>query len=370
MAGWIDFKSLRSRVSMSDVLFGYYGVTGLTQHGDKLVGPCPVHGGDSPRAFSADLARNVWFCFTGCRGGGNQLDFVAKRESITIREAALRLQAWADAQGDAPAAAPTGPAVGTPRPSRPKTSRGKKQRGATAPGNSRTEAKRAMPSLGVETPNENPVLGLHLDLGHDHPHIVETRGLAVETAKHFGVGYCRKGILRGTIAIPIHRLDGQLVAYAGRRLKPRHIREHGKYKLPANYRRSLDLFNLHRVMLLDSPGPIAVVEGYFSVLHLHEAGIPAVATMGTQVSGEQLALLQQLAEVIVLFDGDEAGDLASRELFARLRTHPSARLVELPAGYEPEQLSQRALRWLVSGMTQLDLRFVSLRGPTSVIPSD
>lgn len=368
MAGWIDFKSLRARVSLEDVLVRYYGIGGLTKRGDKLVGPCPVHGGDSPRAFSADFSRNVWFCFTKCRDGGNQLDLVAKKEGITIREAALRLQVWLDErEHDAPSLAPA--SLKPPRPARGQTGRGKERPNAATQGR---ERKVPVPSetIGGETLTANPVLDLHLVLGHDHPHLVETRGLQLATTEHFDVGYCRKGILRGMIAIPIHSKGGELVAYAGRRLKPDQIREKGKYKLPSNFRRSLELFNLHRVMALDSPGPVAVVEGFFSVLQLHEAGIPAVATMGTQVSAEQCALLHLLPEIIVLFDGDEAGDLGARELFARLQDHPKVRLVELPAGFEPEQLPVRALRWLVAGMSQLDLRFVSLRGPTSDIPAD
>ncbi len=368
MAGWIDFKSLRASVSLEDVLTGYYGITTLTVRGDKLTGPCPVHGGDSPRAFSADFSRNVWFCFTKCRDGGNQLDLVAKKEGITIREAALRLQAWLDERKhDAP---PLAPAPSTPpRPARGQTGRGKERPKAAG-----REPGRKVPvpteNLGVETLTANPVLDLHLALGHDHPHLLETRGLQLATMQHFDVGYCRKGILRGMIAIPVHNKGGELVAYAGRRLKPEQTREKGRYKLPSNFRRSVELFNLHRVMALDSPGPVAVVEGFFSVLQLHEVGIPAVATMGTQVSDEQCALLHLLPEIMVLFDGDEAGDLGARELFARLQDHPKVRLVELPAGFEPEQLPVRALRWLVAGMSQLDLRFVSLRGPTSDIPAE
>ena len=65
-----------------------------------------------------------------------------------------------------------------------------------------------------------------------------------ETVEHFGIGYCSRGIMRGTIAIPIHDEEGQLVASAGRRLKPSDIREYGKYKLPKGFKQERVLYKL------------------------------------------------------------------------------------------------------------------------------
>src|SRR5438132_388785 len=71
-------------------------------------------------------------------------------------------------------------------------------------------------------------------------------GLKLETCQLFGVGWCARGIMRGCIAIPIHDEDGDLVAYAGRRLKPSEIREYGKYKFPKGLKKERILYNLHR----------------------------------------------------------------------------------------------------------------------------
>src|SRR5689334_24825560 len=105
MPDWVNFAEIRSRVSLEDVIVRYYGITSLKRDGEKLIGPCPVHGGDSPRAFHANLGKNVWHCFSQCQKGGNQLDFVALKENIPIRDAALRLKAFfLDGQGEPPAA--------------------------------------------------------------------------------------------------------------------------------------------------------------------------------------------------------------------------------------------------------------------------
>ena len=45
------------------------------------------------------------------------------------------------------------------------------------------------------------------------------------------------------IVIPIHNREGELVAYAGRSIDGSEPR----YKFPAGFHKSLELFNLHRV---------------------------------------------------------------------------------------------------------------------------
>ncbi len=92
MPNWVNFADIRKRVSIEDVLLRYYRITNLKRDGTKLSGPCPVHDGDSPRSFHVELDKNIWHCFSKCQGGGNQLDLVAKKENISIRDAALRLQ--------------------------------------------------------------------------------------------------------------------------------------------------------------------------------------------------------------------------------------------------------------------------------------
>jgi len=37
----------------------------------------------------------------------------------------------------------------------------------------------------------------------------------VETAEALGIGYARKGMMRGRVAIPIRKEDGTLVGYCG-----------------------------------------------------------------------------------------------------------------------------------------------------------
>lgn len=344
---WVNFVEVREKVSLEDVIYRYYGLTTLTRQGTKLVGPCPVHGGDSPRAFHAELNRNLWHCFSQCKGGGNQLDFVAKKEGISVREAALRLQTFFLAGGGPPATAGTG----TP---------------AASSGSSASalpSAPRPPAPASPESPHRerNPILNVRLQLKHEHEHLTRERGLTVETLQHFDVGYCSRGIMRGLICFPIHDEDGQLVAYAGRRLRPSDIKQYGKYKLPTGFRKELVLYNLHRCREKIAEQGVVLLEGFFTVLKLYEAGIGnVVASMGCELSDHQATLLKTAKDVIVLYDGDEAGgsgaELAKEKLEGK---GVKVRLARLPQGTKPDDLSPKALRWLVNGLQQLDLEQVS-----------
>jgi DNA primase len=355
MGNWINFAELRARVSLEDVILKFYRIDSLKRDGNKLVGPCPVHNGDSPRAFSADLSRSVWMCFTK-NHGGNQLDFVAQRENISIRDAALKLQEFFF--GSNP---PSFASAGTARIA-----------------DSVTPTKHDPPVAKDEGDEKeiNPPLTLKLDLKPDHPHLLTERQLKPETIARFGVGYCSRGLMRGAIAIPIHDEEGELVAYAGRRLKFAEIQEHGKYKFPSGFTKDAVLYNLHRAQEHLATDGIILVEGFFSVMKLYEMGFPnVVATMGCGFSQRQAKLLADAKEVICLYDGNSAGAqgaVAARERLAAQDT--IVRTIHLPTtgkpnGYEPEDLSPRMLRWLVNGLRQLDLAEVSFTFPPEPVPT-
>ena len=361
MVDWIDFAEIRARVSLEDVLLGMYQLgERLKRSGKKLIGPCPIHGGDNPRAFQADLEKNVWYCHTGCHRGGNALDLVSALERFPIRDAALKLHAAYLAAG-APVAAPPPPRATAKPGSAPRAPPTGDVPPPRTPAQSAPTSASSEEGAAEEAPegSVNPPLSIKLTLSHDHPHLLKERGLSLETVTAFNVGYCARGLLRGMIAFPIRDEDGDLVAYAGRRLKSADIREHGKYRFPKNFRKELVLYNLDRVKAIAGKEGIVLLEGFFSVLALSERGIPnAVASMGCTLSEAQADLLAEYApHVAILYDGDDAGrggSLQAQELLEK-RNVPSTRIL-LPEGTEPEGHSGRLLRWAVSGARLLNLR--------------
>ena len=330
---WVNFREIRAQISIQRVLTEYYKIDNLKASGKVATGPCPIHNGDAPRSFHVDFERNLWHCFTKCKAGGNQLDLVARKDNVPVREAALRLKRFflGDDGG------PSGAGIAKEQP--PEIHDAILPRQTAVP---KDKAKKEAPA--------NPPLTLALQVLPDHPHIVEDRKLTMATAEHFGIGYCARGILAGCVAIPIHDEDGVLVAYAGRRLKFSDATDLGKYKFPKGFKKERVLYNLHRA-LPEAESGLVLVEGFFSVMKLQQAGVKNVAAvMGSDLSDHQAGLAARASSVVVLFDGNEAGRRGADLAVQKLKPLVPVRSVKLANGWEPEDCSAELLQWLLDGV--------------------
>ncbi len=100
-------------------------------------------------------------------------------------------------------------------------------------------------------------------------------------------------MMAGHIAIPIFSAEGELLAYAGRDAGADEV----VYKYPDNFRRELELYNLHRALASEryENDGLVIVPDFFDVVVLFEAGITnAVALMDPEASDDQLARLREL----------------------------------------------------------------------------
>lgn len=92
----IDFRQLRTSVSMSDVL-DLLGFVAWRQTEAQVRGLCPLHGSAATagtdhkhRTFSANLQHHIFRCFK-CGAQGNQLDLWAQASRQALYQAALDL---------------------------------------------------------------------------------------------------------------------------------------------------------------------------------------------------------------------------------------------------------------------------------------
>ena len=103
---YVDFKALKQRISIREVL-EHYGLFDRLEPKDEntLVGRCPITESKSETAFKARLDKNIWYSFAleGDGAGGNILDFVARMEDTDILGAANLIAAWFECEDDDPA---------------------------------------------------------------------------------------------------------------------------------------------------------------------------------------------------------------------------------------------------------------------------
>jgi DNA primase len=302
--------------------------------------PLPTHSSkESKESFMATLnkgAGGAWSCHSqscaaarGGKKGGNALDLVAAMEGCSVREAALKLQHWFSVP------------PGEPRPAaarqEPKATKAAVQ-----------EPKRQLvseESRAGERDGPNKPLGFALKgIDPGHPYLA-ARGISRETAEAFGIGFFPgKGSMAGRCVIPIADQGGEVVAYAGRSIDNTEPR----YKFPAGFRKSRELFNLHRVK---GELRVVVVEGFFDCLKVSQAGYPCVALMGSAMSGIRENLIaEHFAEVILMLDGDEAGRRAANEISDRLQNVVfRVATVELGDGVQPDHLTADEIRTALIG---------------------
>jgi len=118
----------------------------------------------------------------------------------------------------------------------------------------------------------------------------------------------------GATEIPCHDPEGAFVGYIWRMPDG----QVPKYRYPAGFPRSRLLFGLHRLHL---DRQIFLAEGPMDAIWLQAAGLPGVALLGAFLSAGQMEILSKrlLREIILCFDNDKAGQLATEMATRQLR---------------------------------------------------
>jgi len=301
MGGEFDFRRLKRVVSIERVLAAYGALPQMRRQGNRLIGACPIHNGDNLQAFVADLERNLWYCFTQCATGGDVVDLVRGVERVDFRGAAERLAALAEGAG-----------LGViPRP----------------------------------TPRSSPVLERaftpftrELRLDPNAP-LLQAKGIRRECAIRHEVGwYAGRGWLAGCVGVRLRTPEGQPIGYAGRRIATFDSARTGKWRFPRGLPKTGLLYNYHRARQ-SWADDLVVVECPWGVLRLDQLGIAAVALLGVSLSAAQRSLLADAPRVTLLLDGDPAGRAAGPRIRDALGPATEVRIVGLPVGRDPDDLS-------------------------------
>ncbi|MCP5065965.1 MAG: hypothetical protein GY946_05300 [bacterium] len=298
----LDFKRLKRRVSIEQVLSARGWMERMRRRGGRLVGPCPVHGGDNPTAFVVREDRQLWHCFSACGRGGDVVELLRLLDDLSYAETA---NALAHIANSAPAVSSRAHKPPTPQPRfQPFTRR------------------------------------LPLD---PYATLLAEKLIAADTARTFDAGTWRgPGFLRNCVAVRLHDPSGQPLGYAGRRLSAHEAAQFGKWRFPPRLPKSRILFNNHRIIdHLETP--LIIVECPWGVMRLAQLGLPAVALLGLHLSREQRRLLERWRDLVLLLDGDAAGRRATRALERDLSATHAVRTVQLDDGLDPDDLDDREL---------------------------
>lgn len=336
-AGIVD--EIRSRLDIVEVISEHVP---LKKAGRNHKGLCPFHSEKTP-SFMVSQDKQIFHCF-GCGAGGDLFAFVMRQEGIGFREA---LEALARRAG---VELKSGPG---------KAERGLKERLRAA----NAEA------LGFYRDN--------LRKSAEAGEYLKRRGLSAEAVKAFSLGYAPGGwhrlieymktkgfeenlliraglaasgsrgpydVFRARLMFPILDIRGEVIAFGGRVLDSSMPKYLNSPDTPL-FRKGETLYGLSRARDEIRKNDCAfVVEGYLDVIKCHQHGFRgAVAPLGTALTEGHVRKLASLARnVLLLFDGDEAGaSAARRSLSTILGQDLRARVLLLPEGQDPDSILER-----------------------------
>lgn len=321
----------------------------LKQAGRNWRGLCPFHAEKTP-SFNVNPDRQIFHCF-GCQEGGDVIGFLMKHSGLSFPEAARQLAG--ELGVEVPEDRDAGDGAGFT--------------------NQLFEANAIAQALYREALREAE--------GKLARNYLVSRGFDGKLADEFGIGYApsrwdavasrlrekripaevgvKAGLLsdrktggghfdrlRGRLTFPIQDVRGRVIGFGGRALEagqdPKYLntpetpifqKRHGFYGMP------------DALEAIRRAGRVIVCEGYFDRIAFARAGLgEALATCGTALSSEHgLALRRRTREVVLVFDGDRAGQAATEKALAVLLPHGlRVRAALIPDGQDPDDYLKKS----------------------------
>ena len=317
----------------------------LKKQGTDYRGPCPFHQG-THRNFSVSQKRGSYKCFV-CGEGGDVFTFVQKRLGLDWPSA---VKLVGEKTGIEVVDVDTRRGQG-PDPREPlwevnaaaadyfQRMLWDDERGAAAREYleqrriSRPTAERF--GFGF-APREIGLLRAHLGaLGFDDERLLAA-GILVQPDEE---GTEPRPRFRTRLVFPIRDLTGHVAGFGGRLLgagEPKYLNSAES----ATFSKGRLLYNLHGAKQhIRRDERVLVVEGYFDVVRLVDAGIESVvAPLGTAMTDEQARLVARYTKnVYLLYDSDQAGLKATFRSGDELLRHGcTVQVVTLPEGEDPD----------------------------------
>jgi len=148
---------------------------------------------------------------------------------------------------------------------------------------------------------------------------------------------------RNRLMFPICDESGAPIGFGARRLDEDEEPKYINSPETSLFQKSKTLYGLHLAnKTIRERNCAVVVEGYTDVIACHQAGLTnVVATLGTSLTKDHATILSRICdEVILVFDGDEAGQRAADRALEIFITRPvDVRICVLPAGQDPADLA-------------------------------
>ncbi len=336
----------------------------LKKSGRNYLGLCPFHGEKTP-SFNVNPDRKSFYCF-GCQKGGSAFTFLMEMENLTFPEAVRTLGRECGVEipeDDSPRRGDTEQLYRANE-----IAQAQYRAGLAAPGNP------GLSYLEGRGINADEIARFEIGFVPDRWDTVAdalaAEGISAEIGTRVGLlaerqsgggkphgpsnGYYDR--FRGRITFPIRDVRGRIIGFGGRAIGEDQQPKYLNTPETPLFRKREALFGYPGALgAMRSEDRAVIVEGYFDQIALCRAGVSsALATCGTALTSDHARdLKRRTREVVLLFDGDSAGQNALiKALTVLLPQGLRVRAVTLPESDDPDTFLIRegpeALRALVA----------------------
>jgi DNA primase len=334
----------------------------LKKRGANLLGLCPFHGEKTP-SFTVSPVKGIYKCF-GCGKAGNSVNFIMDHLNLSYPEGLKWLAKKYNIEIIEKEITPEEREKQTERESMLIVMQ-YAQRYFTDNMNNTDDGKSIGLGYFVERGLTNNIIE-KFQLGYSsedrrgftdtafkagyQPKYLASTGMSILSNNHVqGTEITIKDVFdryAGRIMFPIQDDGGRVVAFGGRTLSSE--------KKIAKYINSpeTDIYNKSKILYglwfgkkaIQQNDSCYLVEGYMDVIAMHQAGIEnVVASSGTSLTVEQIKSIHRFTKnIIVLYDGDEAGQKASnRAIPLLLEEGMNVKLLMFPDNDDPDSFSRK-----------------------------
>lgn len=356
---------VRMSADIVEVLSGYLP---LKKRGRNFMANCPFHEEKTP-SFSVSPEKQIFHCF-GCGKGGNVFTFLMEHENLSFIEV---IKLLADRYG-----------VVLPKYEKEKDTRTERLLYANQAAVEYFQSKLSDSAYKQKIENylykvrgleKSTVEKFKIGLATDDwqglvdfaqrkdikPEELAEAGLASKSNKT-GKYYDR---FRMRLMIPIFDISGKVVAFGGRALKKGEPAKYINSPETPLYNKSFILYGMNYAkQAIRESGSAILVEGYFDLIALHQAGIEnVIAVSGTSFTPQQARLISRFAHIAyIFFDADSAGRsaaLRSVENFYNAGIEPM--IVSSPPDKDPDSFVREQGPEAVNKLIENSEDFISFR---------
>ncbi|MEL6739608.1 MAG: DNA primase [Planctomycetota bacterium] len=360
-----DIDRVRAASDIADVVGE---VVHLRPKGREYVGLCPFHDDRNPSMYVVP-SKQIFHCFV-CGAGGDVFGFTKRYHSMEFGDALRFLAERANIEL-------------TPLRTGGGTGGGGGGHG-TGPGQSGAGkgARESVMRANADGMAFYRALLAHPEHGKAGRDIIDARGISEEMVEAFAIGvspdrwdglamlveqkqwdqaaFVRAGLLkeresggvydalRHRLIFPILNQASKPIAFGGRRIRDEDDPKYLNSPDTPVFDKSSTLYGLHRAQQsIRKRKSAVVVEGYTDVIACHQHGHDnVVATLGTALTPGHARVLKRLCEtVVLLFDGDEAGQRAADRALDVFLAEPVdvkiASLASVTDAKDPDELLAR-----------------------------